>query len=181
MLKICINNYVHNKNLKHTLFIGFFFRLFLQIHISHIWTSLVFPYLLHKILSSPFSLFFPLISDSFRNLPDYLFLISWSPPYVPHYRASKLSCWLRYYFQCLLYLNLPLPSKPSQTRKVTCTCLTNQYTVQLTALSNIWLVHFTLILQQVLMAGVKYEYESFISCSRTMCSLILCVLWTLWV
>ena len=36
------------------IFVAFFFPLFLLIHIFYVRTSLVFPYLLHKIVSSPF-------------------------------------------------------------------------------------------------------------------------------
>ena len=75
--------------------------------------------------SSPvlFSPFFPVTSYQLRNLPDYPFLASWSPLYVPHYWANKLSFPLMHYFQHLHYLNLP--SKRNKRRKIPCTCLTN--------------------------------------------------------
>ena len=76
------------------------------------------------VLFSPFfPYFFPLTSYQFRNLPAYLFIASWSPLYVPHYWANKLSFSLGHYFQHLHYLNLP--SKCNKRRKIPCTGLTN--------------------------------------------------------
>ena len=102
--------------------------------------------------------------------------------YVTHYRANKLSCWLRHYFQCVLYLNLP--SKRNKTRKVTCTCLANLHGAIHCAFQ--WLVHgkYKSTLFHTYSSASPHgrrqiRIQEFYFPFPYMCSLILCVLWTL--
>ena len=136
--------------------------------------------------SSPilFAHFFPLISYQFRNLPDYPFLTSWSPLYVPHYWANKLSFSLGYYFQHLQYLNL-LSTRNRRT-KITCTCLTNlhgavhcasQWLLRGKEKSTLFHTYSSTSLhdrRQIRMQEFYFPFPN-MYCSRC------CVLWAIWV